>query len=178
MRYIFARDRIVQRELDLLTDDCHLCGNRIRENELYFCVSRLHQMHGSSAQNDDEVLEALASLQICANCLSKAGKENIKFLHESLVVLKLEKEGLYRFARYCASRDVAWVPLPEGRDSCSLCQAAIGIGDRYTLIEITKERQNAKAVQIVEEYPLSVLCEACAEKYLVWLYMGSGIAGY
>jgi len=159
---------------DSLTFACHFCDEGIRENEIYFCISRLHQVHGSNAQKDDEVLKACTSLQICATCLSKAGRGEIEFFHKPPLLLKLEKEGLNRFAKYYASEDAAWGPQPEGRDSCSLCQAAIGIGDRYTLIEITKERQDEESVQIpsvqtLESYPLAVLCEACAERYMVWL---------
>jgi len=156
---------------DSWTFVCFLCDKDVRENDLGFSISRLHQLHGSNVPKDDEVLEAYAPFQICASCLSKAERGNIEFLHKPPGILKLEEEGLYRFARYCASKDAAWGPLPS-RDSCSLCRAAIGMGDRYTLIEIAKERYNAKAVPIVEKYPLAVLCEACAEEYLVLLHMG------
>jgi len=154
---------------DIWTFACHFCDNGIRENEPYFCISRLHQVRGSNVEKEDEVLEACASLQICATCLSKAGRGKIKFFHKPPPLLKVEKEGLYRFAKYYASKDTAWGPVPKGRDSCTLCRAAIEIGDKYTLIAITKEQQHAWDVQIEEEYPLAVLCEACAEKYMVWL---------
>lgn len=83
-------------------------------------------------------------------------------------MLKLEIEGFHHFVRYVAGKDVPWGPVPK-EDSCSLCQNDIGIGDEYTLIEITKEYQNTEEVRVLDVFPLAVLCESCAEKYMVWL---------
>ena len=80
-----------------------------------------------------------------------------------------------RIARWRAGREAELEPMLKGRDSCSSCGAAIGIGDTYTLVALTEEVGSISGPEVKEQYDLAIFCEDCSEKYMVWL--AEGIAG-
>ena len=71
--------------------------------------------------------------------MRKAATENTTFTVLPLTILTLEKEGFRQFAKWHAGMSVEWETIAIGRDSCSLCNVAIGAGDRYTRVEIREE---------------------------------------
>ena len=110
--------------------------------------------------------------------MRKAATENTTFTVLPLPILKLEKEGFRQFAKWHAGMSVEWETIAIGRDSCSLCNVAIGAGDRYTRVEIREEIENTKGIETKDGHTLAILCESCAENYLVWVPMSPSQKGY
>ena len=148
---------------------CFSCGSGIDGEEHYFCVSRLRQIKGKADEDEDRIVGATASLQICTNCKVGAATKDITFPELPLPVLNLEKRGFNQFAKWRAGKATESESIAKGRNSCSLCRAAIGAGDAYRRIQLTEEVQNATDIEVKEAYTLAILCENCAEKYMVWL---------
>ncbi len=150
---------------------CFACGGPIRSGDSYYCISRLHQVKGNSDESQDDIVNAMATIQVCEGCKTKAVTRDITFpFLPVLPTLNLEKQGVPRFARWQALMGVEWKPVAKGRGSCSLCQAPIAIGDRYTRVDVTEEAQSSEdAVEAKESYTLAILCEEYRLKYMEWL---------
>lgn len=172
VRYVTFRDRLAQRKASIRQGHiaCFSCGNSVENDEYYYCVSRLREIKtDADEENKDQIVEAMSSLQICATCMTRAATEEIEFTELQLPLLNLEKQGFYRYAKWHAGKAVEWEPIVKGRDSCSLCHAAIGAGDIYTRVQIGEEMEHAKGVAAEKAHTLAILCESCAQTYLVWL---------
>ncbi len=172
VRYVMFRDRLASHKADTSLYGgwvCFSCDENIEPGDCYFCVQRLHQVKGDAAENKDKVGEAETSLQVCANCMTRAKIEKISFREPPLPLLRLEKEGLQQFARSRGDSRLKWEKRVRNRDGCSLCQRAISCGDAYTRIEITEEVSDRKSVKVKEAHTLAILCEDCAKDYMVWL---------
>jgi hypothetical protein len=171
-RYVFFRHLLARRKLSIergkLT--CFSCRRKIEKGEHHFCVSRLHQVRGDTEKyDDDKVVEATASLQVCTDCMVRAATETIQFVELPLPVLNLEKEGLHRYARLLADRRGELAHAANTSSSCHFCSTAIKSGNNYTQIEVEEEGEDAKCMQVKEKQTIGILCEECAQKYVVWL---------
>ncbi len=149
---------------------CYACGGEITTGEHYFCVSRSRQIRGDGDESKDEIVDAMASIQVCNACRVKAATQDVTFPSLPLLpTLALEKQSISRFARWRSLAGVAWKPVAKGRASCSLCQTPVAVGDTYTRVELREEVGEGKGAFVKESYTLAILCEKCAEKYLEWL---------
>lgn len=171
VRYVFFRESLAQRRASIKRGKvaCFSCGDSVKDGETYFCVSRLHKIKTyANKEKNDETTKIVSSLQMCNGCLARATTEKLVLCYLPLPILNLEKEGFYRFARWQANKSIGWKQM-EGRHSCSLCEASIKAGDKYTLIEISEEVQIGEAVKVRETYFLATICEICSQEYAVWL---------
>lgn len=172
-RYVVFRDTLAvwQATAEGNALVCFACGGGIRSGEHYFCVSRRRQIRGSGDESQDDILDAMASIQVCAGCRTKATTQEIAFpFLPVLPTLTLERQGISRFARWRSLAGVEWKPEAKGRASCSLCQAPIAVGDTYTRVEVAEEAKSSEGVaEVKESRTLAIVCEKCAEKYLEWL---------
>jgi len=171
-RYVVFRDKLAERHKGAKGYSliCFACGRPIRSGERYFCISRIQQVKGDADENEDTIIDAWASLQVCAECKTQAATQDIAFLFLPLIpVLSLEKKAISRYARRRAAAGNEWKPVKNGRDSCSLCQTPIAVGDNYTRVELAEEAENTEGVIHMEEgYTLAILCEKCVKKYVEW----------
>jgi hypothetical protein len=99
----------------------------------------------------------------------RAATETIQFVELPLPVLNLEKEGLHRYARLLADRRGELAHAANTSSSCHFCSTAIKSGNNYTQIEVEEEVEDAKCMQVKEKQTIGILCEECAQKYVVWL---------
>jgi hypothetical protein len=169
VRYVIFRDRLARRRANIDRGHmvCFSCSNDIEESGVHFCVSRIRQVKSNADESEDSIVGALNSLQLCAQCMTKAAADSIDYPELPFPVLNLEKEGVHRFARWRATGDIESNPAKEGRDSCSLCQGAIQTGDTYTRIELDEESQSTRGIRIEKSHTLAVLCEDCSDRYAV-----------
>ena len=148
---------------------CFSCGSCIKDGRRYFCVQRLRRIRGDSDFNEDIILDGMASLQICAPCITKAATREVTFQGAPVPMLNLEKEAV----RELAQSIVAGYPMKEqvieSEDSCSFCHTAIGRGATYTKIEIMGDMQEGSLCEEESLAELAIICEDCAMKYMVWL---------
>lgn len=172
--YVTLRERLWNRRAaaDPGRVTCFCCDRSIEHGEHYYVVSRVLQEKGDRNRPEDRILDSTASLQVCADCRRKAGKQTVTFDHAPLPLLKLEREGFRRFA---AERG-GWASLrgPDApRDStCRLCHTAIDHGEQYITIELSEETSCPEGVQTLQVHALlATLCDRCAEQYMVWLQM-------
>ncbi len=170
-KYIIFREILAKRKASIRRGRlaCFSCGRSINDGENCFCISRRRQIKSDADEGGDQIIEAVASLQVCADCVAKASTQPMVFRAPPLPLLKLETNGFNRFATWLAGCTSCWEPMVEGRDSCSLCGAPVEGGDRYTRIELTREVHDVGRVSVKEAYALATICENCADKYLVWL---------
>lgn len=170
VRYIYFRDRLAQRKAGIRGSSslyCFGCDSGIKEGESCFSVCRLHQIKGNSGEDNDDVIDSFASLQVCSACMSRAAKEDIAFREKPLPLLQLEKDAIHQFARSLAGNAAEWKPVAEGRDACSLCGIAIDVGDSYRRIQLAQEVWNGDSVESKEDHTFAILCDSCSERYLI-----------
>jgi len=170
-RYIIFRRRLTRRKNSIKKGlkVCFSCHSTIANKDSYFCVSRLHTIKGEAKENKENILEAVASIQLCSDCIGRAATEKIELSDLPLPVLNLEKEGLHEFAKWRANKATGWKSTNNAPYICSICQITIDTDDKYTRIEIAEEKEGEKGIKVKELLLLGVLCESCAEDYLVWL---------
>ena len=58
---------------------CFACGGPIRSGDSYYCISRLHQVKGNSDESQDDIVNAMATIQVCEGCKTKAVTRDIVF---------------------------------------------------------------------------------------------------
>ena len=170
-RYVIFRDWLARRKDGIRKGRlvCFSCNQTIEDGARCFCVSRVRCDRGGS-RPEDKIVEATASLQVCLDCRMKAAIEDIRWVDPPLPLLNLEKDGFRRFAREdrstCQGSDQS---IPECH-ACTLCRAPIGIGDRYTRIELSEEIHGDRKVKTLAVHALLAdVCEKCAGQYMVWL---------
>ncbi len=148
---------------------CFSCNRTVDWGEYFICISRLRRIR--SEQGDDEIVNAMASLQVCIYCVARAQFDSIT-IHNEVPLLELEKAGFYWFARRLAGNTEPWA-LSTGEHSCTLCRSAIKEGDCYTQIEISEEvAKHEGGIEVIPESisKLATICDSCAKKYMVWWY--------
>lgn len=152
---------------------CFSCNRAVDWGEHYICISRLRRI--KSKRGDDEIVNAMASLQVCGYCTAKALLGNITF-NKEVPLLELEIAGFYWFARRLDGSAEPW-DLVTGENQCTLCKSLIRGGDYYTEINVTEEISEQEApIEVISgsEYRLAVICESCAGKHMVWWYDAHG----
>ncbi|MFC2039860.1 hypothetical protein ACFLTW_01620 [Chloroflexota bacterium] len=75
---------------------CFACGRSMNPGESFVCVSRLWQILGDGSINT-EVIDAVASLQVCIPCTLSASRINLKWTHQPQLVIS-EFHGFYAYA--------------------------------------------------------------------------------
>jgi hypothetical protein len=164
--YIHFRERLAQRKESIQRGKvvCFSCGNTINDNEYYFCVQRLLQKRGQGRNSHkDEILDATASIQMCAECLAQAATKEVDLKEQTLPLLQLEVTQFLKFTRnYVAGKRITNTEA----SSCTLCKGDVKTGDKYIRIEVTEETSNDYVVKVKRAHTLGVLCRDCAEKYL------------
>ena len=149
---------------------CLACGCDIEDGQRYFCVQRLRRLRGDLDFNEDENLDIMSSIQICAPCMTKASTEAITFEEKPVPILNLEKEGVRKLARSLGSWRSTSGLTTKSEGSCHFCRKAISKGETYTRIEIEEDVESGGVFERQEVLAvLAVVCEECAKKYMIWL---------
>jgi len=148
---------------------CFSCGSCIEDGRRYFCVQRVRRIRGDSDFNKDRILDVMASLQVCAPCMTKAATRDVIFQDVPVPMLNLEKEAVRKLAQSIVAGYPMKEPLTKSEDSCSFCHTPIGCGATYTMIEIVGSMQEGTLCEEELLAELAIVCEACAMKYMVWL---------
>jgi hypothetical protein len=172
VRYITFMDRLIQHKKSIengLTA-CFTCDRGVPIGELCYCVSRNKAVKTNDDMDKDEIVESMTSIQVCGECFNKPRAKDLDFGELQIYQLKLEIKGFSQFRGWRTKQSNDWQPLKKIVDSCSLCRTSIDSGDTYTKIELSEEQQIGDLVQTEGVYLLSIICEKCAEKYMVWLY--------
>jgi hypothetical protein len=170
-RYVIFRDWLARRKDGFKKGwlVCFSCRQIIEDGAPCFCISRVRCDRGGS-RPQDKIVEATASLQVCLDCRNKAATEDIRWVDPPLPLLNLEKDGFRRFAREDRGTGQGSDPAIPECHACTLCQASIGIGDRYTRIELSEEIHGDTKVKTLAVHALLAdVCEKCADQYMVWL---------
>ena len=171
IRYITFMDRLIRHKKSIENGHtvCFPCDRSIQNGELYYCVSRNRAVKTNANIDEDEIKEYSSSLQVCVECRKKAAIQDLDFGELQLSQLKLEIEGFHQFAKWKAKESNEWHPLERNANHCSFCHTPVNYGDTYTKIELSEDRETGSELQSNEVYLLSIICEDCAEKYMVWL---------
>jgi hypothetical protein len=152
---------------------CFSCNRAVGWGEHFVCISRLRRVR--SKQEDDEIVNALASLQVCSYCAARARLDKIT-LNKEVPLLELEIAGFYWFVRRLAGGAKPWGLIIQ-ENNCSLCKSPIRDGDHYTQINISQEIAKQEGpIEVIPatERTLAVICDSCAGKRMVWWYDAHG----
>jgi hypothetical protein len=152
---------------------CFSCNRAVGWGEHFVCISRLRRVR--SKQGDDEIVNAVASLQVCSYCVARARLDKITF-NEEVPLLEMEMAGFYWFVRRLAKGGEPWGLVAE-ENHCTLCKSPIKVGDHYTEINVTEEvPEQERPVEVLPEFEhrLAVICDSCAGKHMVWWYDAHG----
>jgi hypothetical protein len=147
---------------------CFSCGRTVNYGEHYICISRLRRAR--IGDGNDDIVDAMASLQVCIYCAARSQSDNITFYRE-VPLLELEKAGFYWFVKKLAGSAESWT-LRVQEENCSLCDSLIMKSDYYTQIEICKETQKQDGhIEVLPESisGLAIICDVCAKRFMVWL---------
>ena len=146
---------------------CFCCNRTISEGNRFVLVNRLHKVRKASTK--DEIVCGMASLQTCMSCAAKARNEEIAFNETPVPLLRMEKAGLYSYAR---KLDPSAQPcLLEGKtENCSFCGVSIGDGNPYIELEVHEEINHVHPEVVPDSTRvLALACQECAQTYMLWL---------
>jgi len=139
---------------------CFSCDGKVEEGERYIAISRLRRKRGKV--EEDEIIEALASLQICRNCAVTAQSGSIPLSNLPIPILKLEEQGFYWFVRHQVGEKEPW-QYSVSENNCSICGSQIAMGQDYTLIEITEEEMKRDGtIRQLDRTILATVCDSCS----------------
>lgn len=170
-RYILFRDRLAQRKANINNGNpaCFSCGGNIPRDELMYTVTRLRRERCGKDRTDDEVIDAISSIQVCQECTARAGVERIEIKERPIPLLNIEVDHFHHFAAWLTDKTKELKSVSPGSYKCFLCDVETEDDKYYTQLDVAEEVHTANGVEIKNEYTLSILCDGCATKYLVWL---------
>jgi len=168
---------------------CYACGNAVEPGVSMFCAKRLRVARKAKFFEEEHVLEAVVSLQVCQPCFRRAAEEILIFQIRPLPLLDLEKHYFHNWAAFqLAMRtpisidDMAqqmkepivpvndivpvlnWCFKWEERMECHECHREIEVGENYAIVQLVLAKQYKRGFKEKPEFVLRLMCDGCAVK--------------
>lgn len=173
---------------------CYACGKAIEPGQTIFAVKRLRVARKAMFFDEEHVLEAMVSIQVCEPCLRRAAKEALLFQVSPLPLLDLEKQYFHNYARLktaeCPPLDdlakalekMVWLTdllpidncakLSEEKMECLECHRDIEVGETYAMVQLVRAEDNGHGYEDEGRVILRILCDDCAAKMGVLQELG------